>query len=177
VLKFVSEWLAAGQWFSPVSDTNKTSCHNIAEILLKVALSTITLYLLVLLRVIYLVTISTSQSVSVFVFLGRRFVQGRRTRYQDKNICISVSTNDNKGTIYHILSVSIFKFRSYYKKCQWKLQDIQEKTIQWHRKHWAKKTKNMSNADPIKTKIRDWNQVLVKGKQFLFHIRHPPGYS
>jgi hypothetical protein len=34
----------AGQWFSPgtpVSFTNKTDCHNITEILLKVALNTI----------------------------------------------------------------------------------------------------------------------------------------
>jgi hypothetical protein len=33
-----------GQWFSPgtpVSSTNKTNCHDIAEILLKVALNTI----------------------------------------------------------------------------------------------------------------------------------------
>ena len=37
-------WIAAGQWFSPgtpVSSTNKTDCHDITEILLKVALSTI----------------------------------------------------------------------------------------------------------------------------------------
>ena len=40
----VCQWLAAGWWFSPgtpVSSTNKTDCHNIAEILLKVALNTI----------------------------------------------------------------------------------------------------------------------------------------
>jgi hypothetical protein len=39
-------WLAAGQWFSPdtpVSSTNKTDGHDITEILLKVALTTITL--------------------------------------------------------------------------------------------------------------------------------------
>jgi hypothetical protein len=38
----------AGQWFSPgnpVSSTNKTDCHDITEILLKVALNTITLTL------------------------------------------------------------------------------------------------------------------------------------
>jgi hypothetical protein len=38
--------LVAGQWFSsgaPVSSTNKTDCHDITEILLKVALNTITL--------------------------------------------------------------------------------------------------------------------------------------
>ena len=37
-------WLVTGQWFSPgtpVSSSNKTSCHDITEILLKVALSTI----------------------------------------------------------------------------------------------------------------------------------------
>ena len=42
----VCQWLAAGMWFSPgtlVSSTNKTGRHNITEILLKVALNTITL--------------------------------------------------------------------------------------------------------------------------------------
>ena len=40
------QWLAAGRWFSngtPVSSTNKAYRHDIAEILLKVALNTITL--------------------------------------------------------------------------------------------------------------------------------------
>ena len=40
----VCQWLATDQWFSPgtpVSSTNKTDCHNITEILLKVALNTI----------------------------------------------------------------------------------------------------------------------------------------
>ena len=44
----VCQWLAAGWWLSlgtPVSSTNKTECHNITEILLKVALNTITLSL------------------------------------------------------------------------------------------------------------------------------------
>jgi hypothetical protein len=45
----VSLGLAAAQWFSPgtlVSSTNKTDHHNIAEILLKVALNTITITLI-----------------------------------------------------------------------------------------------------------------------------------
>jgi len=40
------QWLAAGLWFSPgspVSSTNNTDHHNITEMLLKVALNTITL--------------------------------------------------------------------------------------------------------------------------------------
>jgi len=40
----VCQWLATGQWLSPgplVSSTNKTELHDIAEILLKVALNTI----------------------------------------------------------------------------------------------------------------------------------------
>ena len=52
VIKFeVCQWLAAGQWSSPctlctsVSSTNKTDRHNITEILLKVALNTITMIL------------------------------------------------------------------------------------------------------------------------------------
>jgi hypothetical protein len=39
----VYQWLAHGQWFSPgtpASSTTKTGRHDIAEILLKVALST-----------------------------------------------------------------------------------------------------------------------------------------
>jgi hypothetical protein len=39
----VCQQLAAGQWFSPVSSTNKTHYHDITEILLKVALNIITL--------------------------------------------------------------------------------------------------------------------------------------
>jgi len=45
----VCQWLAAGGWFSsgtPVSSTNKTDHHDITEILLKVALKTITLTLI-----------------------------------------------------------------------------------------------------------------------------------
>jgi hypothetical protein len=40
----VCQWLATGWWFSlgtPISSTNKTDCHDITEILLKVALNTI----------------------------------------------------------------------------------------------------------------------------------------
>jgi len=42
----VCQWLAAGLWFSlgtPVSSTKKSDHHGITEILLKVALNTITL--------------------------------------------------------------------------------------------------------------------------------------
>jgi hypothetical protein len=44
----VCQWLATGRWFSLsilVSFTNKTDCHDITEILLKVALNTTTLTL------------------------------------------------------------------------------------------------------------------------------------
>jgi len=34
----VYQLLAHGRWFSPASSTTKTGCHDIAEILLKVAL-------------------------------------------------------------------------------------------------------------------------------------------
>jgi hypothetical protein len=45
----VYQWLAAGRWFSlgtPASSTNKTDCHDIIEILLKVVLNTIIFTLL-----------------------------------------------------------------------------------------------------------------------------------
>jgi hypothetical protein len=41
----VYQWLTTGRWFppgSPVSSTNKTDCHDMTGILLKVALNTIT---------------------------------------------------------------------------------------------------------------------------------------
>ena len=44
--RYNSIWLATGQWFypgTPTSSTNKTNRHDISEILLKVALNTITL--------------------------------------------------------------------------------------------------------------------------------------
>ena len=44
VITFVTWWLATGGWFSPgppIFSTNKTDRHDIAEILLKVALNTI----------------------------------------------------------------------------------------------------------------------------------------
>jgi hypothetical protein len=46
--QFLSLALESGQWFytdTPVSSINKTDCHNITEILLKVVLNTITLTL------------------------------------------------------------------------------------------------------------------------------------
>ena len=44
----VCQWLVTDRWFSPgppVSSTNKSDCHDITEILLKVAISTISLTL------------------------------------------------------------------------------------------------------------------------------------
>jgi hypothetical protein len=49
----VCPWLAAGQWFSPgtlVSSTNKTDCHDITEILLKVVINTINLTIAILIK-------------------------------------------------------------------------------------------------------------------------------
>jgi hypothetical protein len=44
VIKFVSDLRQVGGYpGTPVSSTNKTDCHDITEILLKVALNTITL--------------------------------------------------------------------------------------------------------------------------------------
>ena len=37
----VCQWLATSRWFSPISPTNKIDCHDITDILLKVAWNTI----------------------------------------------------------------------------------------------------------------------------------------
>jgi hypothetical protein len=50
------QWLVTGRWFSPgtpFSSTNKTDCHDITEILLKVALNTMTLTPLLLVNLIF----------------------------------------------------------------------------------------------------------------------------
>jgi hypothetical protein len=39
-MSWVEQELLTGRWFFPDFSTNKTNCHNIAEILLKVALNT-----------------------------------------------------------------------------------------------------------------------------------------
>jgi hypothetical protein len=46
IMVLIVWWLGTGRWFSPgttVSSTNRTDCHDITEILLKMALNTITL--------------------------------------------------------------------------------------------------------------------------------------
>ena len=56
----VCQWLATCRWFSPgtpVSSTNKTDRQDITEILLKVALNTITLTISINIRFVYLVNL------------------------------------------------------------------------------------------------------------------------
>ena len=75
VIKLVT--LATGQWFSPstpVSSTNKIDHHNITEILLKMALNTITLTVT---RVDYFITVHSSTPLigglrgsNVLLFIG-----------------------------------------------------------------------------------------------------------
>ena len=64
----VFQWLPAGWWFSqgtPVSFTNKTDRHDITEILLKVALNTITLTLVC--KVFYRCVIKQFKSKQILV--------------------------------------------------------------------------------------------------------------
>ena len=67
----VSQWLVAGWWFSPgtlVSSTNKTDRHDITELLLKVALNTITLTLKIYILYFLICRICLYQSVSSQLF-------------------------------------------------------------------------------------------------------------
>ena len=62
----VCQWLTTGRWFSPVtaiSSTNKTDRHDIAEILLKVALNTITM--------IYLISVRMGQTLYIHLCMKR----------------------------------------------------------------------------------------------------------
>ena len=63
----VCQWLAAGRWFSPgtaVSSTNKTDCHDITEILLKVMLNTIILTVLFFTECLCKIFVSQKKAIS-----------------------------------------------------------------------------------------------------------------
>jgi hypothetical protein len=68
----VCQWHTTGRWFSPSSSTNKTDCHEITEILLKVALNTITIHttLLVCVCVTLLVGVLPYWCVCVTLLVG-----------------------------------------------------------------------------------------------------------
>ena len=66
------QWLAAVRWFSlvtPVSSTNKTDCHDITEIFLKVALNTINQILNIHLFLLYVWSTWSVFYLSNFVLL------------------------------------------------------------------------------------------------------------
>jgi hypothetical protein len=67
----VWHWLATGRCFSPgppVTSTNKTDCHDITEILLKVALNTITRMPIIY---IYILSIWKESRISLCSSLGK----------------------------------------------------------------------------------------------------------
>jgi hypothetical protein len=95
----VCQWLAAGRWFSPgtpVSSTNKTDLHDIAEILLKVALTTIKpKYKLVLCwRMLYLIVIL----LYIINNLLLQIVQ-QRCQYNGTN-SVSMNESINKESVH-----------------------------------------------------------------------------
>ena len=76
----VCQWLATGRWFftgTPVSSTNKTHRHDITEILLKVALSTINQPTFFDLRILItpLVSLSFSRNIIVDISVTYRHLQ------------------------------------------------------------------------------------------------------
>ena len=67
------QWLVTGQWFSwspPVFSTNKTDCHDMTEVLLKVALNTIkqtNRQLLLLLQIVFVSSATVSNMTIVLL--------------------------------------------------------------------------------------------------------------
>jgi hypothetical protein len=94
----VCQWVAAGRWFSPgttVSSTNKTDCPDIAEILLKVALNTITLTLISFYKYFYFTllimwntkqyhTVGTITNTKQYHTVGTILTTNRKTVERDK---------------------------------------------------------------------------------------------
>ena len=62
----VCQWLATCRRFSPVSSTNKTDRHDITEIVLKVALSTINLNRFVRFKIVYVL-------VGIYIYKFRKY--------------------------------------------------------------------------------------------------------
>ena len=84
----VWQWLAAGRWFSPgtpVSSTDKTDRHDITEILLKVALNTITLTLCSVhyyLNSIVFALLKESSKLAIVNELINILLKGKKKRYK-----------------------------------------------------------------------------------------------
>ena len=86
----VCQWLAAGRWFSsgtPLSSTNKTDYHDITDILLKVALNTITLTL-----------------IPLFVFCFRIRIHSSKLRLHFPSFNILCSRENNIASVTNINS-------------------------------------------------------------------------
>ena len=67
----VCQWIAAGQWFSLgtlVSSTNKIDSHDISEILLKVALNTITITNITILYSIFIIWFQQIDDLFILVY-------------------------------------------------------------------------------------------------------------
>ena len=85
----VCQWLATGQWFSldtPVSSTNKTDHHDITEILVKVALNTITVnpnkyWNVKTFQNCFIAQESDKHKIMCFVISAQIFVQRRKSRW------------------------------------------------------------------------------------------------
>jgi hypothetical protein len=106
----VCQWIATGRWFSQstlVSSTNKTDCHIITEILLKVALSTIKT------NQTKLISFSTTKKFFYQDFILYTSVNGVRPHFRGdrhwlhKQFMMLYKIVLNKCMITHILSKTV----------------------------------------------------------------------
>ena len=94
----VCQWLVTGRWFSlysQVSSINKTDCHNITEILLKVALNTITL------------TLTTLQC--ELIYFQRNYVFYMKIAaliYLPPSLIVNIKLGSNSSSIMYIFPYS-----------------------------------------------------------------------
>ena len=88
----VCKWLATYQWFSGVPSTNKTDCHDIPEILLKVALHIIILNLFNSDDMVWLYIDLTWQVLTINLYFTRKTMHSKtclnRTPLELKNLFI-----------------------------------------------------------------------------------------
>ena len=141
----------ASRWFSPgtsVFSTNKTDRHDITEILLKMALNTITLTIYYNYKIVYIYVLAMRKIASLLSLDGKH-----DTCCCPNNRLIHVRNIEREITNGQTRYTGNTGYTRHSSKT----------------KNPTPETKKMSNTDP--TKNRGWTRVLSKGKQFLPHIR------
>ena len=144
----VCQWLVAGQWFSQgitVSSTDEIDCHNIAEILLKMALNSI--------------AITLCQSLVKYSYKYKSFLQEKNMLMVLKAI-VPIESNIWPALKPETCHVSlIFYFQAFVTNCNWRSTEQKSVPFSLWRLAWTRKWEYKSYFIMI---ICIWNNKIWK---------------